>query len=275
MYKTLKRDIGSHVFLIIVVFLSLYPFVFMLLSSLKDNGEFYKSYFGMSFPLHFGNYITAWKSVSPYMLNSVYLAVVSVIIIVVVGALASYSFARLRFRLKGFLYFAVLSLMMIPAELTLIPLFIEIKQLGLLNSLWGLILVSAAGAQSFTIFVLRQAFASIPEEIFESARLDGCSEIRVFWSIALPLVRSTLGTMAIWNVLGVWNSFLIPLVVLNDPNKYPITVGLLQFQQTYVTQVQYGPMFAGYTIAALPLIILFIFTMRMFLQGLTSSSLKM
>lgn len=274
MHKVWPKQLGSHAFLIVMVFLSIFPVLFMITTSFKDNGQFYTSYFGLAFPLHFKNYAIAWSAMAPYMLNSVLLAAVSVFLMIVVGALAAYSFARLRFRFKGILYFGILSLMMIPAELTLIPLFIEIKQLGLLNSLWGLILVFAAGAQPFTIFVLRQAFASIPEDIFESARLDGCSEIKAFWSIALPLAKSSLGTMAIWNVLGVWNSFLLPLVVLTNPAKYPITVGLLQFQNQFALQTQYGPMFAGYTIAAFPLFILFIFTMRMFLTGLTSSSIK-
>lgn len=275
MLKTFRRDLPSHVFLMILVVLSLYPFFFMLTTSVKNNAQFYKSFFGISFPFHFGNYTQAWSAVAPYMWNTAFVSVVSVVLIVLVAALAAYSFARLRFRLKGFLYMAVLSLMMIPAELTLIPLFLEVKQMGLMNSLWGLILIFAAGGQAFTIFVLRQAFASLPEEIFESARIDGCSELRAFFSIALPLTKSQLGTMAIWNVLGVWNSFLLPLVLINNPNKYPITVGLLQFQSQFVSQVLYGPMFAGYTIAALPMIVLFFFTMKMFLQGLTSSAIKM
>ncbi|QQE77947.1 carbohydrate ABC transporter permease [Alicyclobacillus sp. SO9] len=274
MLKTLRRDLPSHIFLIFLVIVSVYPFFFMLVTSVKNNAQFYKSFFGITFPLHFGNYAKAWAAVAPYMWNTAFVAIVSVSIIVVAASLAAYAFARLRFRMKGPLYIAILSLMMIPAELTLIPLFLEIKQLGLMNSLWGLILIFSAGGQAFTIFVLRQAFASLPEEIFESARIDGCSEWRAFWRIALPLAKSVIGTMAIWNLLGVWNSFLVPLVVLNNPSKYPITVGLLQFQSQFVSQIDYGPMFAGYTIAALPLIILFVFTMRMFLRGLTSSAIK-
>lgn len=273
--KTFRRDFASHVFLIILVICALYPFFFMLVTSLKNNAQFYQSFFGINLPFHFSNYAKAWNAVAPYMWNTAFVSVISVTFIVVIASLAAYSFARLRFRLKGFLYIAVLSLMMIPAELTLIPLFLEVKQLGLMNSLWGLILVFSAGGQAFTIFVLRQAFASLPEELFESARIDGCSEWKAFALIAVPLTKSVMGTMAIWNALAVWNSFLVPLVILNDPSKYPITVGLLQFQSQYVSQVLYGPMFAGYTIAALPMIVLFIFTMRMFLQGLTSSAIKL
>lgn len=247
----------------------------MILTSLKTNGQFYRNFFGISFPLHFGNYAAAWNAVSPFVWNSVFMSIVSVVLIIATGALAGYAFARLRFRLKGFLYVAVLSLMMIPGELTLIPLFLEIKSLGLMNSYWGLILAFSAGGQAFTIFVLRQSFASLPEEIFESARIDGCSELRAYFNIALPLSKSVLGTMAIWNLLSIWNAFMLPLVTLNNSGKFPITVGLLQFQSQFTQETLYGPMFAGYTIASLPLLILFLFTMRMFMQGLTSSAIKM
>lgn len=273
--KTLRKEFLSHLLLIVLVFLSLYPLIFMLMTSLKTNGQFYGNFFGISFPLHFNNYVEAWHAISKYMFNSVFMAVVSVVFIIVTGSLAGYSFARLRYRLKGFLYIAVLSLMMIPGELTLIPLYLEIKKLGLLNSDWGLILIFAASGQAFTIFVLRQAFASIPEELFESARIDGCSESRAYFTIALPLSKSVLGTMAIWNLLSVWNSFMLPLIALSDPNKYPITVGLLQFKSQFTSETLYGPMFAGYAIASFPLLVLFLFTMRMFMQGLTSSAIKM
>lgn len=275
MLKTLRRELPSHIFLVILAFLSLYPFIYMLITSLKTNGQFYSNFFGISFPLHFGNYAAAWHAISGFMWNSVFLSVTSVIIITVTSTLAAYAFARLRFRLKGFLYIAILALMMIPGELTLIPLFLEIKAFGLLNSEWGLILVFAAGGQAFTIFVLRQAFASLPEEIFESARIDGCSEIRAYFRIALPLTKSVIGTMAIWNLLATWNNFLLPLVTLNNPSKFPITVGLLQFQSQFSSETLYGPMFAGYAIASLPLLVLFLFTMKMFMQGLTSSAIKM
>lgn len=273
--RLFKSDLASHIVLMILALISLYPFIFMIFTSLKDNGQFYSNYFGLSFPLHLGNYASAWHAISKYIFNSIFYALASVVIIIVTSSLAGYSFARLRYRMKGFLYVAVLALMMIPGELTLIPLFLEIKAFHLMNSYLGLVLVFAAGGQAFTIFVLRQAFASLPEELFESARIDGCTEVKAYFRIALPLVKSMIGTMAIWNVLSVWNAFMLPLVILNDSSKFPITVGLLQFQSQFSSMTLYGPMFAGYTIATLPLLILFLFTMKLFIQGLTSSAIKM
>lgn len=274
MLKTVKQDIWSHLLLIILAFLALYPFIYMIITSFKTNGQFYSHFFGLTFPLHFENYVTAWEAIGGYIFNSVFVGVISVVIIIATSALAGYSFARLRFKGKNVLYMAVVALLMIPGLLTLIPLFLLIKSFGMLDSYFGLIIAFAAGGQAFTIFVFRQSFASLPEELFEAARIDGCGELRVFWQIVLPLSKPIIGTMAIWNLLAIWNEYMMPLVLMSDPNKFPITVGLIQFKSQFVSQTLYGPMFAGYTIASLPLLILFLFTMRLFMKGLTSGAVK-
>ncbi|GGE36920.1 sugar ABC transporter ATP-binding protein [Pullulanibacillus camelliae] len=275
MIQHLRKDFWSHCFLVILAFIALYPFIYMIITSFKTNGQFYSHFFGITFPLHFENYRLAWESIGGYIFNSVFVGVVSVLLIICSSALAGYSFARLRFLGKNFLYMSVVALLMIPGLLTLIPLFLLIKGFGLLNSYAGLILAFAAAGQAFTIFVFRQSFASLPEELFEAARIDGCGEMRVFLQIVLPLAKPIVGTMAIWNLLTIWNEYMMPLVLISDSSKFPITVGLIQFKSQFVSQTLYGPMFAGYTIASLPLLLLFIFTMRLFMKGLTSGAVKM
>ncbi|KKI90364.1 hypothetical protein WQ54_20585 [Bacillus sp. SA1-12] len=274
MLKTIRQDLWSHLFLIFLAFISLYPFFYMIITSFKTNGQFYSNFFGITFPLHFENYATAWEAIGGYIFNSVLIGLVSVIIIIATSALAGYSFARLRYKGKNFLYMSVVALLMIPGLLTLIPLFLLVKSFALLDSYIGLIIAFAAGGQAFTIFVFRQSFASLPEELFEAARIDGCGELRVFWQIVLPLSKPIIGTMAIWNLLSIWNEYMMPLVLMSNPDKFPITVGLIQFESQFVSQTLYGPMFAGYTIASLPLLILFLFTMRLFMKGLTSGAVK-
>ena len=274
MGKALRKDAVSHVILIVFVVLSLFPLYYMLTTSFKSNGQFYANYMGVSFPFHWENYVVAWQAIAPYIKNSFIIAGSSVIIIVLTGAMAGYSIARLRFRGKQAIYLGIVALLMIPSTLTLIPLFLEIKSFGLLNTYWGLILAYAAGGQAFTIFVFRQMFAGLPEELFEAARLDGCSELRAYSKIAVPLSKSIFGTMAIWNLLGIWNDYMLPLVTLSSQSKYPITVGIVQFQSEFITQTLYGPMFAGYVIASIPLLLLFLLTMRMFMEGLASGGLK-
>lgn len=274
MQKSLRKELPSHIVLITLVTLSLFPLYYMLSTSFKSNGQFDSNFIGISFPLHWGNYLTAWQAISPYLRNSVIISVSSVVIIVTTSALTGYAIARLRFRGKSVLYISIIALLMIPSTLTLIPLFLEIKAFHGLNTYWGLILAYAAGGQAFTVFVFRQAFASLPEELFEAARIDGCYELKAFGSVALPLTKSILGTMAIWNLLGIWNDYMLPLVTLSSNNKYPITVGIIQFQTEFISQTLYGPMFAGYILASVPLLILFLFTMRMFMDGITSGGLK-
>jgi ABC-type glycerol-3-phosphate transport system permease component len=274
MLKTIRQDLWSHLLLILLALVALYPFFYMIITSFKTNGQFYSNFFGITFPLHFENYATAWEAIGGYIFNSVFIGIASMLIIIATSALAGYSFARLRYKGKNFLYMSVVALLMIPGLLTLIPLFLLIKSFGLLDSYLGLIIAFAAGGQAFTIFVFRQSFASLPEELFEAARIDGCGELRVFWQIVLPLSKPIIGTMAIWNLLAIWNEYMMPLVLMSNPDKFPITVGLIQFESQFVSQTLYGPMFAGYTIASLPLLILFLFTMRLFMKGLTSGAVK-
>jgi ABC-type glycerol-3-phosphate transport system permease component len=275
MWKDFRKDLPSHSFLIAAALVALYPFIYMIMTSFKNNAEFYHNYFGISLPLHFDNYVVAWQAISPYLLNSALFAASGVIIMALTGSLAGYSFARLRYRGKPVIFMAVIALLMIPGLLTLIPLFLEMKGLGLLNSRIGMILAFAAGGQAFTIFVFRQSIASLPEELFEAARIDGYSEVRVYLNIVLPLSKPIIGTVSIFNLLSIWNNYLLPLVLINSQSKYPLTVGLMAFRGQFVYNAQYGPMFAGYTIASLPLLILFLFTMRLFMRGLTAGSIKM
>src|SRR5690606_1479956 len=159
--------------------------------------------------------------------------------------------------------------------LTLVPLFLQIKDFNLLNNHWGLILPYAAGNQILGIFILRGYFESIPKEIFESARIDGASELVVLRKIAMPMALPVIGTVAIVVAIAVWNDFILPLVVLSDQSLWTIPIGLINFQNQFVTTENWGSMFAGYVIASLPLVLLFIFTMKYFIKGLTAGAVKM
>ena len=170
---------------------------------------------------------------------------------------------------------AVLVLLMIPGILTLIPLFLQVKNYGLLNTYWALILPYIAGGQAFSIFVLRSFFASQPEELFEAARIDGASEFQIFTLIAVPLATPILGTVAILHTIWIWNDYLWPAVTLSDPNLWTIAVKLVGFTGQWMFMEQWGPLFAGYVISALPLVILFAFTMRLFIEGLATGAIKM
>lgn len=290
----------AHACLVVLALLTFAPFVFMLVMSLKDNDQFYHRFWSF-LPFHTGmdaleplemtrlnweNYGRAWESIHGFIGNSLLVTLISVVGVLSVASLSAYAFARHKFVGSGVLFYAVISLMMIPGVLTLISSFMWMKQFplaqgndwlgiggkGLLNSYWVLILPYIAGGQVFAIFVLRTFFAGLPEDLFEAARIDGASELQQFWHIAVPLSWPILGTMAIMNVLGTWNDYIWPSITVLDKEKMTLAIGLLQFQGQYGND--YGSLLAGYVIASIPLLILFLFTMRQFIEGLQSGAFK-
>lgn len=257
----------------VLVALTFAPFFFMLTLSLKDNAQFYKSFWAISLPLHWENFGIAFTELLPYLVNSVIVSGASVLGVVLFSCFAAYAFARFHFVGRELLYYMVLALMMIPSILMLVPQFLLVKNLGLLGTRWAMILPYIAGGQVLAVFIMRAFFAGLPEELFEAARIDGAGELGAFWRIALPLTTPVLGTVAIMQVLATWNDYVWPFVVTSQsPNLRTLVVGLVAFQQRHYTD--WGPLMAGYTLAALPLVILFFFTVRYFVEGLTAGALK-
>jgi multiple sugar transport system permease protein/raffinose/stachyose/melibiose transport system permease protein len=198
--------------------------------------------------------------------------------VVAFSALAAYAFARLRFLGKEILYYMMIALMMLPGILTMVPQFVLVKNFGLLDSLWALILpyISggvASGGVAFAIFVLRSFFTSLPDELFQAARIDGASELQVFWRLGVPLIRPALATVAILQTLGTWNDYIWPSATLYTNAFFTLPIGLVAFQGNHLTD--WGPLMAGYTIASLPLVVLFAFTTRTFIDGLVQGGLKL
>ena len=262
-----------HGVLLALVVMTLYPVFLMVITSVKDNTEFYENFLWIVPPFHLSNYTAAWQEVSPYIMNSVIVTGVTVVAVVAFSALAAYAFARMRFVGKEVLYYMVIALMMLPYVLTLVPQFILIKNFGLLDTRWALILPYISGGVVFAIFVLRSFFSTLPQELFEAAYIDGASELQVFWRLALPLIRPAVGTVAILQILGTWNDYIWPSVVLLSDQLFTMPIGLVAFQGHHTTD--WGPLMAGYTLASLPLVILFAITTRTFIEGLIQGGLKL
>jgi multiple sugar transport system permease protein/raffinose/stachyose/melibiose transport system permease protein len=274
--RVLARPVRAGVVYTILVILAaatLAPLYVMLITGLKDNTEFYRSFMWIVPPLHLENYAQAWGQISGYIFNSVVITGVSVVGVVALAALAAYAFARLSFPGKELLYYAVIALMMLPSVLTLVPSFILVRDFGLLDTRWALILPYISGGVVFATFVLRSFFAGISEELFEAARIDGASELRVFWHLGMPLIRPAVATVAILQILGTWNDYLWPLVTLYTDSNFTLTIGLVAFQGRHITQ--WGPLMAGYTLAAVPLVALFALSTRTFIGAMTQGGLKL
>lgn len=264
---------GAALLLVLLILLMIYPFYFMVQTSLKDNTEFVRQFWLPAAPFHFSNYGEAFPIIAHYMLNSVIVVGLATLGVLVIATLAAYPFARMRFVGRIWLYRALIGMMMVPPVLTLVPEFILIRQFNLIGTYAGVILPYVAAGEVLGIFILRSFFAGLPEELFESARLDGAAEWQIFMYVAVPLVRPALASIAILQVLTNWNDYVWPLLVLTDDSVKTLVLGLTAFQTHYVTE--YGPQMAGYTISALPLLLLFAFGMRQFVSGLTAGALKL
>lgn len=260
--------------LTIIALLTLYPFILMIFTAFKTNPQFEHMLWLPTIPMHWENFSGVWREISPYIWNSIIVSGSTVVGMLILSSISAFVFARYNFPGKSFLFIAIISLLMIPGVLTLIPSFMLMVKLHLTNSLWGMIMPYIAGGQVMAIFILRSFFANIPEEIFESARIDGASEAKNFLHIALPLCKPMLGTIAVMNILATWNEYVWPLVIISTNDELrTLPLGLMAFAGTFYTN--WGPLFAGYTLAALPLLIMFAFTMKYFIRGITSGAIKM
>jgi ABC-type glycerol-3-phosphate transport system permease component len=245
----------------------------MIFLSLKDNGQIFGRFWSLPDPVRWENYATGWRGMRRYIFNSLWYSMASVVLVVFLSSLSGYVFARHRFPGKELIYIVILALLMVPGILTLIPAFVLVGQLGLLNTPWALILPWTAGGQIFGILLCRSFFATLPQDLFDAAKVDGASEFEQYFRIALPLSWPILVTLAIMHLVGSYNDFIWPLLTITDENIQVVTVGLTRFQGEFGT-VAYGPQMAAYAVASIPLVILFAFGMRYYVSGLTSGAVK-
>ena len=258
----------------ILGFLTFVPVIMLLELSVKDMQQMAEAMWLPTWPLHWVNYVKAWRAMEPYMINSVVFVVGTVTVSVICSTLTAYALGRYDFPGREFFYMAVLALLMIPGILTLITTFVITVTLKLNNTYWGIWLPMAAGAQAFQIIVLRTFFSSLPGELFEAGRIDGASEAVMLVRIALPLAKPIMATLIVLQIMSVWNEFIWPIMVLSRPERYPVILGILRLGQL-VTERDPGAQYAGYVIAGLPILILFAFSSRTFIRGLTSGAIKM
>ncbi len=218
------------------------------------------------------NFITVWQTnpFGQYLFNSTLVAALTVICNLLTSALAAYPLARLEFRGRGILFAAVLATIMIPFQIVMIPLYILVVQLGLRNTYLGVILPSLASA--FGIFLLRQAFMGVPKELEEAARLDGCSELGLWWFVMLPAVRPALVTLAIFVFIGAWSDFLWPLIILDQPELYTLPIGVATLAGTF--SLDWRLIAAGSVISVVPVFIVFLFLQRYIIPSEAASGVK-
>jgi len=215
----------------------------------------------------------AWKAVRPYMLNTLIVAGVTALGVAVIGSLTAYVLARHRFFGSRAVFVVILSTMMFPGVLTLVPSFLLVKQLGLLNTYWAMILPYIAGGQIFAVFVFKSFFEGLPEDLFESARIDGAGHFAIYWHIVLPLSKPAVSVVVIMNILGTWNNFLWPFITNTEGKYHVIASGLYTLARSPHAQ-NLSTMYSAYAISSIPLLIMFVYATKPFIRGMTSGALK-
>lgn len=273
--KGLFKNILLYTAVNIIALIMLLPFFWMVSTSLKPNEQVYLiPPKWIPNPIVWSNYPRAF-SFAPFGLfikNSLIIAVICVVGVVFSSSLAGYSFAKLRWPGRDLIFFILLSTMMLPGQVTMIPIFILFKKFGWINTFYPLTVPTFFGGGAFNIFLMRQFFLTIPYELDEAARIDGASFFKIYTSIELPLSIPVITAISIFTFIGSWNDFMGPLIYLNDSSKYTIQLGLRMFQADF--SADWSALMAMSIVTALPCIILFFVAQRYFIQGIVLTGLK-
>ncbi len=271
--RDLVPSILLHAALVAVAVATLAPLLWMVSASFMSPGE------ANSFPPRLlprqptlGNYVDLFTrlDLARSFLNSALVAVSATLISLLVNSMAGYAFAKLRFRGRERVFRTLLAALVIPGQVGMLPLFLMLKSLGLVNTMAGVVVPFMAGI--FGIFMIRQYALSIPDDLLDAARVDGAGEYRIFWTIVLPVIRPILVTLAVFVFLSAWNDFMWPLIVLSDEAKYTLPVALASLSGEHVQDTEL--MMAGSVLTVLPVVILFVSLQRAYIRGVMMGSVK-
>lgn len=271
--KKLRKSLCVHIILIVCALTTLVPFIWMILTSLKTYGE------SMTVPLvifphdlKWENYRSVWNKfpILKLYINTLIVMIISIITQIIICSLAAYAFARLHFAGKNILFLLCLSMMMIPSQIFLVPHYDIMVSWGLSNTLTALWLPKIFNI--FALFMLRQFFSSLPVELDEAAKLDGCSNFRIYWEILLPLLKSPITALCILTGLDTWKDLMWPLIINVDMDKMILSAGLANLNGQNITN--YPELMAGGVLAAAPMIILFFIFQKQFVEGIAMTGTK-
>lgn len=272
--KNLSISALIHTLLIGVSVLCVFPLIWAFSSSLKTQSTVFSDMSLIPKDPQWGNYVEAWTKgdFGLYFMNSVFYTTIVVIGVILISSLAAYAFSRFEFPGKNFLFYLLIATMMIPIPGTIIPLYVLLVKLGLANTAIGYILPQINGGLALGIFLMKTFFDDLPKELEESARIDGCGRLRVYAYIAIPLAKPAIAVLAIFNVLNVWNEYLLAMLVLSDKGLMPLQRGLMVFQGAHITQ--YPLLMAGICITIAPVILLYLALQKYIIKGITAGAVK-
>lgn len=270
------QKIVVYLFLSVWALIVLFPFYWMILTSVKSygsyNAEHVPSFFTLSPTLQ--NYVDAFTTVPllGYLLNTLIFTIGTTAIMIVVSTLAAYAFARLEFRRKNLLFTLFLSLMMIPSELVVITNFVTVTNLDMRNTFAGLILPSVTSV--FYIYLLKENFEQVPDELYRAAKVDGTSDLKYLWKVMIPICRPTIVTVIILKIIECWNSYVWPRLITDDPSYYLVSNGIQEIRENGFGRENIPAMMAAVVVISVPLIILFLVFRRKIMAGVSRGGLK-
>ncbi len=272
----MMRKVGtllSWTLLVVGAALVVVPFAYIISTSFKAQSDVFKVPMEwVPWPLRWDNYVRAFSEqpVGRYFANSVIVAVTVTVINLVTCSMAGYSFSKFRYGGRDLLFLTVISTMLIPIQVIIVPLFVLVRLLGWINSYAGLII--PAGTSAFGVFLMRQYMLSVPDALLDAARIDGASEWRIYWQVVLPAVRPALGALAIFIFTNNWSSFLWPLLVVNKESMMTLPLGIANFQSSYSTN--YPELMAVSLITTLPVLGVFLMLQRQFVQSIALTGMQ-
>ena len=259
----------------VIGIVGIFPFIFMISSSFKVSGDVMKFPFHL-IPEHFtldnfkGLFTNGMYNFTKWYKNTILMTALSIIIKIFFVSFTAYGFAKINFKGKDFIFLVLLSAMMIPGDIMILPRYIIFKQLHILDSMWALILPGCVDV--YFVFLLRQSFVSIPDSISEAAKIDGCNHLRIYWQIIFPLAKPSIATMALFSFTWAWNDYMGPYLYISTLDKQMLSVGIKLFAAGLIQD--YGSQMAAATIVLVPVLVAFLFCQRYFIEGVASSGVK-
>ncbi|MCW1950123.1 MAG: carbohydrate ABC transporter permease [Octadecabacter sp.] len=272
--RRLFNSTGKYFILILMAVIALYPILQMWMTALRPSNEVLRSPFALPSELDWSNLTKAWTQgrFGTYLVNSVIITIPTVIGVVVLSCLAGYGISRFKFWGRGIMFLTILLGLTVPFQSVMIPLYYQLLNMGLLGTYWSVILPGIAFGLPFGVFLMQSFFEDLPHELAEAGRIDGSSELRIFWDIMLPLAKPAVSTLIVFQFMKTWNEFLMPLLYLQDEDMRPIPLGLMFFQGAYTRDI--GLIAAGVAISTIPVIIVYLIFQRQFVKGLTAGAVK-
>lgn len=274
--KRLASNSITYIILIAFLLISIMPIFWMVAAALKDPSELDRNPNPLALPqsITFQNLSKAWTvgKMGGYFINSLIVAVPSVTVILILSSLAAFAFGKLRFSGREPLFYFFLFGMMVPIQAMIIPIYYNMKSLGLINSYWAMILPHFGLAMPFAIFMMRSFYREVPDELMEAARIDGCGNFKIYSRIMLPLVMPALSALLVFQFMWSWNEFLLPLLFIYSDKYRTLPLGLMYFQGQYTSNQSL--LAAGVTITIVPIILVYLIFQRKFIEGITSGSVK-